>query len=178
MGAGSALAEPSHLIYHYIRPPGHVSTFTAELLAAGEDMIAMELTLDREKPLMIRGREVLGGGYRAVWFLKKGEGWDIAAVFRPDGDFSGYYVDILDPVYWFDADAGTLLPIVDLFLDLWIDPSGAYEVLDRDEFAEAVERGWLTDGQREHALRVLAELEEAVRAGTFPPPEVRQIAEQ
>lgn len=152
--------------------------FTAGLIAAGESLIALELTLDREEPLVVGGEEVIAHGYRAVWFLAKGQGWDIAAVYRPDGALSGYYVDVLNAVYWRGADPGTLLPIVDLFLDLWIWPDGRAGVLDEDEFAEAVDRGWITDQQRDHALRVLAELLEGVHAGTFPPREVREIAEQ
>jgi predicted RNA-binding protein associated with RNAse of E/G family len=152
--------------------------FTAEVVTAGEDLIAMMMVLERERPLVVRGKEAIADGARVIWFLQKDEGWDIAAVYRPDGSFSGYYVDVLDPVYWEDANAATLLPIVDLFLDVWIDAEGWFEVLDRDEFEEASEKGWITEGQQNHARRVLAELEEGIAAGTFPPPEVRQIAAQ
>lgn len=178
MDAGSDLAERSHLTYHYIRPPGRVSVFTADVVIAGDDMIAMRTTLERARPLVVREREVLGNGYRAIWFLRKNAGWDIAAVYNPNGDFRGYYVDILDPVYWHDADTESLLPIVDLFLDVWIDADGWFEVLDQDEFEEAAERGWITEGQRDHALRVLAEVEEGICTASFPPREVRQIAAQ
>ncbi len=152
--------------------------FTADLLAAGERMIVMELTLDRGEPLVLEGEEVIGDGYRAVWFLAKGEGWDIAAVYRPGAGLTGHYVDVLDPVSWSEADPGTLLPIVDLFLDIWIWPDGRYTVLDEDEFTEAVDRGWITDQQRDHARRVLAGLEAEVRAGAFPPAEVREFTKQ
>lgn len=138
----------------------------------------MELIFDRAQPLVLEGTEVIGEGYRAVWFLVKGEGWDVAAVYRPNGGWTGYYVDVLDPVFWSDAEPGTLLPIVDLFLDVWIWPDGRYQVLDEDEFAEAVDRGWISHRQRDHALRVLAGLEAGIRQGTFPPAEVREIAEQ
>jgi predicted RNA-binding protein associated with RNAse of E/G family len=141
-------------------------------------MIAMELIFDRQEPLVLEGSDVIGDNYRAVWFLVKGEGWDIAAVYRPDGAHTGYYVDVLDPVIWSDAEPGTLLPIVDLFLDIWIWPDGRYQVLDEDEFAEAVSQGWISPRQRDHALRVLGELETGIRQGTFPPREVREIAEQ
>ena len=177
MAAGNALAETSHLTYQYIRPPGRVSTFTADLVTVTDDMIAMELFVDRKEPLLVGGEEVLAGGSRAVWFLRKNAGWDIAAMFRPEGGFSGFYVDVLEPVYWDDADVSTLLPIVDLFLDLWIGPDGRYEVLDRDEFDEAAAKGWITEAQREHALGVLSGLEEEIRAGTFPPREVRNYVE-
>jgi uncharacterized protein len=176
LAAGSSLAKPSHLTYQYIRPPGRVSSFTADLIEVGENIIAMELTLRRDRPLRIGGEEVLGDGYRAVWFLFKDEGWDIAAVYRPDGRFTGYYVDVLDPVCWQGVDLETLLPLVDLFLDLWLAPDGSYEVLDEDEFAEAVEKGWITERQRRHAQGVLTDLKERIREGTFPPEEVRARA--
>lgn len=49
----------------------------------------------------------------------------------------------------------TLEPIVDLFLDLWIAPVGRFEVLDEDEFEEAVARGILTEQQTDRARSVL-----------------------
>lgn len=175
-GAGSPLAGKPTLTYRYVRPPDRVSTFTADLIRCDERLIVMTLTLDRSEPLYFRGEEVVGEGYRAVWFLHKGEGWDIAAVYRADGAFTGYYVDVLEPVQWIGADPGTLRPVVDLFLDLWIAPDGSYDVLDEDEFAEAVEKGWIGLEQRQHAEQVLVELKESLRDGSFPPPEVRDIA--
>ena len=178
MDAGKALVGSSTLTYQYIRPPGRISTFAADLITAGEDLIALEMTLDRGEPLILQDEEVIGDGYRSIWFLVQGAGWDIAAVYRPDGHFTGYYVDVLDPVSWQDADPATLLPVVDLFLDVWIWPDGRYQVLDEDEFAVAIDKGWLTDRQRDHALRVLTDIRERIDLGTFPPPDIRQIAEQ
>lgn len=176
MDTGSPSTGPASFTYHYIRPPGRVATFTADLIGVSERMISMEMLLHRARPLVVRGEEVMREGDRLIWFLPRDEGWDIAAVFRPDSGFVGYYVDVLDPVHWQGNDPGTLLPIVDLFLDLWIAPNGASTVLDEDEFAEAVEKGWISESQRDHAQRVLADLEARVRTGQFPPAEVRAVA--
>jgi predicted RNA-binding protein associated with RNAse of E/G family len=153
-----------------------VSLFTADLIVADDRSIVMSLELDRSEPLIFRDQVVIDAGYRAVWFLFKERGYDIAAVYRPDGGLTGYYVDVLEPVIWQDADPGTLAPVVDLFLDLWIAPDGSFEVLDEDEFDEAVAKEWINGDQRGHALRVLDELRQSVVAGTFPPQEVRERA--
>ena len=51
-----------------------------------------------------------------------------------DDHLKGWYCNIVKPAA-FGADT---IEQVDLALDLWIDPDGAYQVLDRDEF-EALE---------------------------------------
>ncbi len=112
---------------------------------------------------------VFDRGYRAVWFLFKDRPFDVGRIYRPDGTWTGYYSDILEPVRWVDADPTTLQPITDLFLDLWIAPDGRHRVLDEDEFEEAIGRGILTGEQIDHARRVLHELTEATERGAFPP---------
>ncbi len=116
-----------------------------------------------------RGEEVIADGYRAIWFLFKDQPYDIGRFYRPDGSWTGYYVDVLEPVRWQGAEAETLEPLVDLFLDLWIAPDGSYEVLDEDEFEEALRLGHITDVQAEHARRVLHDIVDRVQTADFLP---------
>lgn len=108
-----------------------------------------------------------------MWFLFQGESWDIARFYSPDGDFTGYYVDVLEPVRWQVEDMLHIEPVVDLFLDVWITPAGAPHVLDEDEFIDAVDRAVLTTEQAAHARNVLHDLLHKIDAGTFPPSVVR-----
>jgi predicted RNA-binding protein associated with RNAse of E/G family len=116
-----------------------------------------------------QGQEVLGSGYRAVWFLFQGEPYDVARCYRPHGTWTGYYVDILEPVHWIPGDPPKLEPLEDLFLDLWIAPDGGYLVVDRDELEDAAGRGYLTARQYEGAQATLSRLIEGATSGTFPP---------
>ncbi len=121
------------------------------------------------------GEIVLDSGYWAVWFLFKDRPFDVGRFYRPDGTWTGYYADILEPVRWEGSDPTTLEPIIDLFLDLWIAPDGRYLVLDEDEFAEAVSRGNLTSEQTVHARSVLQNLLGATERGEFPPAVVKEF---
>jgi len=117
----------------------------------------------------------MAAGYYAIWFLFKGRPFDIARFYRPDGAWTGYYADILEPVNWEAGDPETLKPIIDLFLDLWITPAGEYTVLDEDEFEEAVSRGRLSADQEAHARSTLQQLVEVIDRGTFPPTSVKEF---
>jgi predicted RNA-binding protein associated with RNAse of E/G family len=128
------------------------------------------------QPLAIDGSEVMAAGYRVVWFLYKDCPYDIGRFYRPDGAWTGYYVDILEPVRWEGSDPETLEPIVDLFLDLWITPEGRLLVLDEDEFEEAERRGYLTPEQARHARAVVEELVRQTEAGSFPPATVQSFS--
>lgn len=124
------------------------------------------------RPLMVGDSIVVGDGYQSVWFLYKGAKWDIGRFYRPDGLWTGYYVDALEPVWWHGDDPTTLRPLVDLFLDLWITPDGDAILLDEDELAKALSQGWLSAAQASSARHTLTELIEGVRTGAFPPAEV------
>lgn len=160
----------------FIRPPARRVSFTAHLLDATDQTIAVAHELFPSRPLEYGGERVLDAGYWAVWFLFKGRPFDVGRVYRPEGTWTGYYVDVLEPVRWQGADPTTLEPIVDLFLDLWIAPDGRHAVLDEDEFAAAVASGHLTPEQAHRARSVLRALIEATARGEFPPAAVREFA--
>jgi predicted RNA-binding protein associated with RNAse of E/G family len=142
-------------------------------LFADGDRIVLEHEAQPSNPLRIGGDEVMGNGYRVVWFLFNGEPYDVGRFYRPDGTWTGYYVDILEPVHWQGADPGTLEPIVDLFLDLWITPEGQYLVLDEEELDEAVRQDAIGDEKAREARSALNRLIKATQRGEFPPEIVR-----
>lgn len=112
---------------------------------------------------------MLADGYWAVWFLFKDRPYDVARFYRPDGVWTGYYADVLEPVRWRGADPHTLEPLVDLFLDLWIAPDGRYLVLDEDEFEQAARSGHLNAEQIATARSTLDQLVGEVESWAFPP---------
>ena len=161
--------ELSEFTFEFIRPPDRSVFMRTRLLEAGDDLIVVTHEASPSNPLTYRGEVVMDRGYRAVWFLFKDKPYDVGRFYRPDGTWTGYYADVLEPVRWRGDDPATLEPIVDLFLDLWIAPDGRYAVLDEDEFEEAIGRGILSHQQIEHARRVLQELTEATERDAFPP---------
>jgi hypothetical protein len=167
---GRAIGE---LTFSFVRPPDRRMALNTLLLRATDEVIVVAQEALPSKPLHYRDEAVVDRGYWAVWFLFKDRPFDVGRFYRPDGTWTGYYVDVLDPVRWEGADPTTLQPIVDLFLDLWIAPDGSHEVLDEDEFADAVRLGHVTPLQAAHAETVLQDLVEATQQGTFPPEIVR-----
>jgi predicted RNA-binding protein associated with RNAse of E/G family len=163
------------LTFSFIRPPDRRVSLKSRLLDARDETIVLATELSPSKPVDYFGEIVMGVGYWAVWFLFKGRPFDVGRVYRPDGTWTGYYVDILEPVQWKGSDPNTLEPIIDLFLDLWVAPDGKYMILDEDEFEEAISLGHLTSEQIDHARSVLRELIEATERKEFPPAVVREF---
>jgi predicted RNA-binding protein associated with RNAse of E/G family len=161
--------------FEVVRLPDRRTTFHSTLRQVDERLIVLSHQITPSKPFTYRGDEVIGSDYQAVWFLFKDEPYDIGRFYRPDGTWTGYYVDILDPVCWRGPDASTLQPLVDLFLDLWIAPDLSYSVLDEDELAEALFQGAISSERADNARAVLAGLIAEVEAGTFPPQAVREF---
>jgi predicted RNA-binding protein associated with RNAse of E/G family len=160
---------PRDFAFTFVRPPHREYRFESTLLAANQRHIVLEHEAYPSRPLEVDGEEVMAAGYRAVWFLFKGEPYDVGRFYRPDGAWTGYYVDVLEPVRWRDADPDTLEPIVDLFLDLWITRDGEYRLLDEDEFDEAAQHGVITTSQARGARETVRRLTAAIERGEFPP---------
>ncbi len=159
--------------FEFIRPPDRRISFESLLLEARDDLMVVAHASSPSKPVQYLGEIVLDVGYWTVWFLFKGQSFDVGRFYRPDGTWTGYYVDVLEPVSWKASDPHTLEPITDLFLDLWIAPNGKYIVLDEDEFTEAVTLGHVSSAQAKHARAVLQELIKAIEQNAFPPPAAR-----
>lgn len=168
------MGQEVSISFDLIRPGRSQTKFFARLLHADERLIIVEHLLHPSKPFHYAGVEVIGEGYRGVWFLYNGEPFDIGRFYRPDGTWTGYYVDILEPVQWEGAEPESLKPLVDLFLDVWIAPDGHHTVLDEDEFATARESGSIGENQARAALSALQHIERCILSGEFPPLLVRE----
>lgn len=164
------------LTFDYVRPPDRRVSIKSQLLEANSDTIIVAHAYSPSRPVTHCGEIVLDVGYWGIWFLFKNRSFDAGRVYRPDRTWMGYYVDVLEPVRWKASDPSTLEPITDLFLDLWIAPDGKHTVLDEDEFEEAVNLGYLTSKQADHARNVLQELVKATARGEFPPAVVREFS--
>lgn len=161
--------------FAFIRPPDRRVTFESTLIEATEGHIILAHRITPSAPLEYQGEVVMGNGYWAVWFLFKGQPYDVARVYRPDGTWTGYYADVLEPVHWDGNNPHSLPPLVDLFLDLWIAPDGEFEVLDEDELQAAIEGGTISGQQAAQARDVLAHMIAATRSGDFPPRLIRDF---
>jgi hypothetical protein len=92
------------------------------------------------------------------------ETFSILDLLDADGITLGYYCDLATPLEKRDGE----YYLTDLILDVWVFPDKTYRILDRDEYAAAVQAGLVDPAQQEIANRTLARLEVEIRAGIFP----------
>jgi len=97
-------------------------------------------------------------------FLK--DGVKISRFYDENGIFLYWYCDIIEVDYDEESDTYTL---IDLLIDVKLEPSGSLKVLDADELAEALEKGLVTVTQACSSLRKLDELLKTIYSGSFPP---------
>ncbi|HEV2149065.1 MAG TPA: DUF402 domain-containing protein, partial [Longimicrobiaceae bacterium] len=136
----------------YRRLPDREQLFEQALVEdAGEHVVTLLKAAGLPRPVRAAGRVVLEPGAPVVWFTYRGDVWhDVGRFHLADGTFTGCYANVLTPV----GMRGSEWETTDLALDVWSGADGAVEVLDRDEFDEAVRNGWLDAGT---AARALAE---------------------
>jgi len=158
--------SPAPLVrIHYRRPPDRLQVFEQHLIHDGND-VKVTLSVYRHEPsIVISGEVALEVGADVVWFTFPGLWHDVGRFHRADGAFTGLYANVLTPPLL----AGPEWDTTDLFLDVWIGPSGEALLLDEDEFVAALQRGWLDDATaaraRQEAERLMAE----AAAGSWPP---------
>jgi predicted RNA-binding protein associated with RNAse of E/G family len=156
---------------YYRRPPDRLDVFLQDLVV---DRPELKITLHESTPLSttisVADRIIYEPGAPIVWFVFPGEWYDLGRFHLNDGTFTGYYVNLITPV---ELD-GSTWRMYDLCLDLWIDPDGNFQVLDRDEFDEAVDRSWIDTATAARACHTLDRLTAEVRAGRWPPAVVRE----
>ena len=151
----------------YKRPPNRVNHFQQELLYLGDDVIVTSQRVKPSSPIVQNGRMVLGDNFAAVWFVFTDLWYDVGKVYNPENEWTGYYCDVLKPVKRSVDATGKLnrFEITDLFLDLWINPDGTYEIQDEDEFEDAVQDGAIDAALEGKALEVLKALITEVESG-------------
>ena len=157
--------ETITLIYKW--PPNRVNRSHQQLLYADEEVIVTGQRVKPSLPIIQNGDTVLGDNFPVVWFVFTGLWYGIAKVYNLNNEWTGYYCDIMKPVKRRVDATGKLdcFEITDLFLDLWINPDGSYEIQDEDEFEEAVQGGALDTELGKKAWDVMKTLIAEVEAG-------------
>lgn len=154
----------------YRRPPDRVRRLRQELLHDGEDWKATLLLRPPEAAPWTVGDGVrLEGGSALLWFTFPGRWYEVAAFHGPDGSLLGHYTNLVRP----PEASGSTWRIRDLFLDVWQPAEDGVRLLDRDEFREAAERGWLDPEEAARAEAESRRILELARAGEWPPEVVR-----
>ena len=151
----------------YKRPPDRVNHFQQELLYLDEEVIVTSQRVKPSSPIVQNGETVLGDNFAAVWFVFTGLWYDVGKVYNLNNKWTGYYCDVLKPVKRSVDVNGKLnrFEITDLFLDLWINPDGTYEIQDEDEFEDAIQNGAIDTELEQKALEVLKALIAETEAG-------------
>ena len=151
----------------YKRPPNRVNHFQQELLYLDDTVIVTSQRVKPSSPIVQNGKTVLADDFAAVWFVFTDLWYDVGKVYNLNNEWTGYYCDILKPVKRSVDASGKLnrFEITDLFLDLWINPDGTYEIQDEDEFEEAVQKEAIDPELERKALEVLKALITEVEAG-------------
>lgn len=160
------MSGPERVRIHYRRPPDREQVFDQTVVLDRPDVIVtLAEEIDLPTPMRIDDRVALEPGSSAVWFTFP-EAWhDIGRFYRADGTFTGIYANVLTPV----KIEGRVWETTDLFLDVWIGPEGLARILDRDEFDEATEAGWIDPVTASRALEEADALARGAYVGSWPP---------
>ncbi len=151
----------------YKRPPDRVNYFQQQLLYLDDDVIVTSQRVKPSTPILQKGETVLADNFAAVWFVFTGLWYDVGKVYNLNNEWTGYYCDIMKPVKRSMNTTGELdcFEITDLFLDLWVNPDGSYEIQDEDEFEEAIQTGAIDTTLAKTARDVLNTLIVEVESG-------------
>ena len=155
----------------YKRPPDRVNHFQQELLYVDEAVIVTSQRVKPSSPIIQNGETVLGDNFAAIWFVFTGLWYDVGKVYNLDNEWTGYYCDVMKPVKRGADVAGkpSYFEITDLFLDLWVNPDGTYEIQDEDEFEDAIQNGAIDAELEIKAREVLDTLIAKVENGYLEP---------
>ena len=157
--------ETIALIYKWL--PDRVHHSQQQLLYADEDVIVTVQRVKPSSPIIQKGETVLDDNFSVVWFVFTGLWYGVAKVYNLNNEWTGYYCDIMEPVKR-DTDVArkpNYFEITDLFLDLWINPDGTYEIQDEDEFEEAVRESVINTELKKKARGALKALIAEVKSG-------------
>lgn len=154
----------------YRRLPDQEELYHQTLVHEADALVTYVPAAAVRRPTLVAGRAVLETGSPVVWFTFPDEWYDVGRFHLPDGTFTGFYANILTPVE-FDGDTWTT---TDLFLDVFVTPTGEIHVLDREELDEAERGGWVDAALAARARAEADRLVHMARGGAWPPEVVRQ----
>jgi hypothetical protein len=76
----------------------------------------------------------------------------------------GFYVDLSTPVRKVDGE----YYLTDLILDIWIFPDQTYQILDEDEWQQAIQADLIAKEIQGKVRKTMLRLEKEIRMGKFP----------
>ncbi|MXY26825.1 DUF402 domain-containing protein, partial [Candidatus Poribacteria bacterium] len=82
----------------YKRPPDRVNHFQQQLLYMDDEVILTSQCVRPSAPIVQNGKTVLGDNFPVVWFVFTGLWYDVGKVYNLNGEWTGYYCDIMKPV--------------------------------------------------------------------------------
>ena len=127
-----------------------------------DDMIlALEPNLIITSWNVLKPRRDISRGVSA-YFIDKGI--KVSKVFDNAGQMVYWYCDIIETHY---DEKENIYTFNDLLIDVVVYPDGQVEVLDMDEFADAMEQGILSVRTIAHAMRATDDLLHTIYAGEF-----------
>ena len=127
-----------------------------------DDMIlALEPNLIITSWNVLKPRRDISRGVSA-YFIDKGI--KVSKVFDNAGQMVYWYCDIIETHY---DEKENIYTFNDLLIDVVVYPDGQVEVLDMDEFADALEQDILSVGTIAHAMRATDDLLHTIYAGEF-----------
>ncbi len=133
-----------------------------ELVELKDDLVLFESdSLILTSWNVLKPRRDISRGISAYYTEK---GIKVSKVFDNAGQMVYWYCDIIDTEY--DAKTNTYT-FNDLLIDVLVYPDGQVEVLDMDEFADAMEQGILSMGLIAKAMRITDELLQIIYRGEF-----------
>ncbi len=109
----------------------------------------------------LKPRKDFHHGYSCYFFK---EGIKVSKFLREDGSLLYWYCDVVN---FERSDDGNTLTVIDLLVDVTLDPEGRMKVLDIDELCEAYKTGLIDDGMFHTAVERLGLLTDAVQSGRF-----------
>ncbi|MFC1662193.1 DUF402 domain-containing protein [Gemmatimonadota bacterium] len=162
------MSNPSDFVHiHYLRPPGRREVFTQRLLLDDPEVkVTFAEAVPFDPPILIHGQVALEAGSDTIWFTFPGVWHDIGRFHLADGTFTGIYANILTPAL---IRPNGVWETTDLFLDVWVTPSGDLSVLDEDQLQEAHARGWVSEDQAARAQEEVERIVSGAKEGSWPP---------
>jgi len=148
-----------------------VDTFEQEILLDEVDLKITLQVLGRSfPPRAVDATTTLGPDWLLAWYLWPGRGYEVGAFHDAGGVFHGYYVNLIRPA----TLEGPRWIVDDLFLDVWVPASGPPVVLDRDDLADAVDRGWVSTDEGSRVEALAERLVQRVHSRAWPPAALRE----
>ncbi len=162
---------PTQIEVRYWRPPNRLQVFTQELVVdRPECKVTYAEGTELIDTLRIEDSVIFEAGAPMIWFVFPGRWYDVGRFHLKDGSFTGYYGNLITP----PRLGQRAWEIFDLCLDFWVDPAGGIQVLDQDEFDEALENQWIDQPTAERARQELERLISETRDGRWPPAIARE----